>query len=120
MGAQIVPSAGRGAYCFRIHGQIYHRTSRLHPAEAGDEVLVGCVADVFGAGSESVRVSIGWLMYTMAAFPDVQKKIQKEILEIIGPGRNPDYQDQKSMPFTQAVILEIFRWITIVPLNIFR
>ncbi|GBM58945.1 hypothetical protein AVEN_65634-1 [Araneus ventricosus] len=24
-------------YCFRIHGQIYHRTSHLHPAEAGDE-----------------------------------------------------------------------------------
>ncbi|GBM83328.1 hypothetical protein AVEN_184159-1 [Araneus ventricosus] len=37
MGAQIVPSTGRGAYCFRIHGQIYHRTSCLHPTEAGGE-----------------------------------------------------------------------------------
>ncbi|GBO16349.1 hypothetical protein AVEN_61507-1 [Araneus ventricosus] len=37
MGAQIVPSTGRGAYCFRIHGQIYHRTSHLHPDEAGGE-----------------------------------------------------------------------------------
>ncbi|GBN05996.1 hypothetical protein AVEN_255998-1 [Araneus ventricosus] len=36
MGAQIVPSTGRGEYCFRIHGQIYHRTSHLHPAEAGE------------------------------------------------------------------------------------
>ncbi|GBM99423.1 Nose resistant to fluoxetine protein 6 [Araneus ventricosus] len=35
MGAQIVPSTWRGAYCFRIHGQIYHRTSHLHPDEAG-------------------------------------------------------------------------------------
>ncbi|GBM46330.1 hypothetical protein AVEN_195279-1 [Araneus ventricosus] len=35
MSAQIVPSTGRGAYCFRIHGQIYHRTSHLHAAEAG-------------------------------------------------------------------------------------
>ncbi|GBM21908.1 hypothetical protein AVEN_11308-1 [Araneus ventricosus] len=35
MGAQIVPSTKRGAYCFRIHGQIYHRTSHPHPAEAG-------------------------------------------------------------------------------------
>ncbi|GFW26903.1 ATP-dependent DNA helicase [Trichonephila clavipes] len=34
MGAQIVLPAGRGAYCFRIHGQIYHRTSHLHPAQA--------------------------------------------------------------------------------------
>ncbi|GFS80408.1 helitron_like_N domain-containing protein [Trichonephila clavipes] len=37
MGAQIVPPAGRGAYCFRIHGQIYHRTSHLQPAQAGEE-----------------------------------------------------------------------------------
>ncbi|GFY40915.1 helitron_like_N domain-containing protein [Trichonephila inaurata madagascariensis] len=37
MGAQIVPPAGRGAYCFRIHGQIYHRTSHLHPVQAGEE-----------------------------------------------------------------------------------
>ncbi|GBM44279.1 hypothetical protein AVEN_23334-1 [Araneus ventricosus] len=37
MGARIIPPTGRGAYCFRIHDQIYHRTSNLHPAEAGDE-----------------------------------------------------------------------------------
>ncbi|GFU72650.1 helitron_like_N domain-containing protein [Trichonephila clavipes] len=37
MGAQIVPPAGRGACCFRIHGQIYHRTSHLHPAQAGEK-----------------------------------------------------------------------------------
>ncbi|GFW66585.1 helitron_like_N domain-containing protein [Trichonephila clavipes] len=37
MGAQIVPPAGRGAYCFRIPGQIYHRTSHLHPVHAGEE-----------------------------------------------------------------------------------
>ncbi|CAL1272913.1 unnamed protein product [Larinioides sclopetarius] len=85
-----------------------------------DEVLIGCVSDVFGAGSETVRVSVGWLMYTMAAFLDVQEKIQKEILEVVGPDRNPDYQDQKLMPFTQAVILEVLRWRTTVPLNVLR
>ncbi|GFT89366.1 uncharacterized protein TNCV_4386551 [Trichonephila clavipes] len=37
MGAQIVPPADRGAYCFRIYGQIYHRTSHLHPAQAEEK-----------------------------------------------------------------------------------
>ncbi|GFV93155.1 helitron_like_N domain-containing protein [Trichonephila clavipes] len=36
MGAHIVPLAGRGAFCFRTNGQIYHRTSHLHPAQ-GEE-----------------------------------------------------------------------------------
>ncbi|XP_021959696.1 uncharacterized protein LOC110855595 [Folsomia candida] len=31
VGAQIRAPPGFGPYCFRIHGQIYHRTGRLHP-----------------------------------------------------------------------------------------
>ena len=32
-GAQLVPPAGRGPYCFRIHGQVYHRSGSLYPAK---------------------------------------------------------------------------------------
>ncbi|XP_065317560.1 uncharacterized protein LOC135925912 [Gordionus sp. m RMFG-2023] len=32
MGAQISNSLNPGPYCFRIHGQIYHRTSHLYPS----------------------------------------------------------------------------------------
>ncbi|XP_055943157.1 cytochrome P450 2J4-like [Argiope bruennichi] len=85
-----------------------------------DEVLLGCVSDIFGAGSETVRTSIGWLMYAMAAYPDVQKKVQKELLEVVGPERSPEYQDHKSLPFSYAVMLEVIRWKTIVPLNLLR
>ena len=31
MGANIAPLPGYGPYCFRINGQIYHRTGSLHP-----------------------------------------------------------------------------------------
>ena len=31
-GAKLSFPPGRGAYCFRIHGQIHHRTGSLHPA----------------------------------------------------------------------------------------
>ncbi|GFV08864.1 helitron_like_N domain-containing protein [Trichonephila clavipes] len=37
MGAQIARPAGRGAYCFKLHGQIYLRTSHLHPAQEEEE-----------------------------------------------------------------------------------
>ena len=30
-GAQAIPPPGHGPYCFRIHGQTYHRTGLLHP-----------------------------------------------------------------------------------------
>ena len=36
MGCQIDKLSGRGPYCFKIHGQVYHRTSALYPNQ-GDK-----------------------------------------------------------------------------------
>lgn len=74
----------------------------------------------FAAGTDTVRFTIGWLLLTMAAFADVQKRIQKEIDEVIGPERFPVYKDHSEMPFTQSVIMEIMRWRNVFPLNYFR
>ncbi|GFY73858.1 vitamin D 25-hydroxylase [Trichonephila inaurata madagascariensis] len=76
------------------------------------------VIDIFGAGSETVRTSILWFVYSMAAFPDTQKKVQQEISEVIGTERDPEYLDMKCMPYTHAVIMELMRWKTIVPLDL--
>ena len=50
----------------------------------------------------------------------LQKRIHKEIDEVIGNERNPSWADRLQMPFTQAFIKEVFRWVTIVPLNLLR
>ncbi|XP_054711043.1 uncharacterized protein LOC129220640 [Uloborus diversus] len=84
------------------------------------KTLIGSAGDLFGAGSETVRTSIAWCLYTMAGYPEVQKKVQKEILDVLGPDRNPEFSDQKNMPYTHSVLLEISRWRTTVPLNILR
>ncbi|GFQ82615.1 cytochrome P450 2J2, partial [Trichonephila clavata] len=83
-----------------------------------DDMLMSNVLDIFSAGSETVRTTILWFVYSMAAFPEVQKKVQQEILEVIGTERNPEFLDLKAMPYTHAVLLEQMRWKTIVPLNL--
>ncbi|GBN12798.1 Cytochrome P450 18a1 [Araneus ventricosus] len=82
------------------------------------DMLLSSVLDIFGAGSETVRTSILWFIYCMAALPDIQKKVHQEIMEVLGSDRNPEFQDLKSMPYTHAVMLEIMRWKTIIPLNL--
>ncbi|GFY75841.1 cytochrome P450 18a1 [Trichonephila inaurata madagascariensis] len=84
------------------------------------EVLADLSRAFFGAGSETVRVTVDWLLLVSAAYPQVQKRIQAEIDEIIGPDRFPTWQDRIRMPFTEAAIVELMRWRTIVPLNIMR
>lgn len=84
-----------------------------------EQTLTGATDGVFRAGSQTVRSTITWCLYIMAANPEVQKKVQKEIDNVLG-SKFPQFIDQKDMTYTQAVIRETMRWQTIVPLNLFR
>ncbi|KFM70322.1 Cytochrome P450 18a1, partial [Stegodyphus mimosarum] len=84
------------------------------------EVLVDMARGFFIAGGDTVRVSVEWLVLLCAAFPEMQIKIQKEIDDVIGEERFPTRVDYLQMPYTEAVILEMNRWKTIVPLNVIR
>ena len=37
---------------------------------------------------------------------------------MIGPGRKPDYEDKDRMPYTQAFLAEVMRYIPIAPLPV--
>ena len=54
LGAQISPPPGFGPYCFRIHGQIYHRSGTLHPQD-GDLRKFGQVYILDGAEALELR-----------------------------------------------------------------
>lgn len=74
----------------------------------------------FGAGSETVRTSVEWLLLTAAAHQDFQERIQLEIDEAVGRDQCISWQNRSSMPFTEAFINELMRWKTIVPINLLR
>ncbi|CAL1262447.1 unnamed protein product, partial [Larinioides sclopetarius] len=82
------------------------------------EVLVDLSRLLFGAGSETVRVTLDWMLLTCVARPDVQNGIHAEIDEVIGRERFPTWQDHVTMPFTEAALTEVMRWKSIVPLNV--
>ena len=48
--------------------------------------------------------------------PGIQRKVQEEIDQVIGNTREPCYEDRKGMPYTQAVLCEILRYSTPVPM----
>ncbi|GBN44347.1 Vitamin D(3) 25-hydroxylase [Araneus ventricosus] len=82
-----------------------------------DDMLLTNILDLFVGGSETLNSSILWFVYGMAAFPDVQKKIRQEILEVVGPGERPEFLHMKCMPYATAAIMELMRWKTIGPLD---
>ena len=53
----------------------------------------------------------------MALYPEVQKKAQAEIDEVVGPHRLPDFEDRPSLPYINAIVKESMRWQLISPLG---
>ena len=49
--------------------------------------------------------------------PDIQTHLQQEIDDAIGPDRLPTSDDRLSMPYTDATILELLRYISHVPFS---
>ncbi|XP_025087471.1 cytochrome P450 1A1-like [Pomacea canaliculata] len=71
---------------------------------------------IFGAGGGTVSSFLDWSVLLMAAFPEVQEKVFKEIENVVGLTRYPSLTDRSSLPMVEAVIYEVFRFGSLVPL----
>ncbi|XP_036787238.2 cytochrome P450 2D14-like [Manis pentadactyla] len=83
-----------------------------------EENLRLVVADLFFAGMVTTSITLTWALLMMILHPDVQRRVQEEIDEVIGQVRRPEMQDQARMPFTTAVVHEVQRFGDIIPLNL--
>ena len=54
----------------------------------------------------------------MAVHPEIQKKAQREIHQLLGGERLPTLADQDDLPYISALIKEIYRWHTPLPISI--
>ncbi|KAH8998286.1 cytochrome P450 [Lactarius hatsudake] len=54
----------------------------------------------------------------MTLYPEVQRKAQTEIDQVIGNSRLPDFSDQDALPYVQAVLKEVLRWHPVTPLGV--
>mmetsp|Transcript_29305 Transcript_29305/g.64847 ORF Transcript_29305/g.64847 Transcript_29305/m.64847 type:complete len:554 (-) Transcript_29305:627-2288(-) len=64
------------------------------------------------AGYDTTNSGIGWVVYTLACFPEVQARVYEELVEagLAGPSaRRPDLGDLAALPYTNAVINEVLR-----------
>ncbi|XP_042553814.1 cytochrome P450 2D17-like isoform X1 [Dipodomys spectabilis] len=76
------------------------------------------VVDLFTAGMVTTSTTLSWALLLMILHPDVQRRVQQEIDEVIGQARRPEMGDQARMPFTCAVIHEVQRFADIIPVNL--
>jgi cytochrome P450 len=63
---------------------------------------------------QTVATVISFVL-AMIRYPDVQRKAQEEIDRVVGQDRLPDFGDQESLPYINAVLLETLRWLPATP-----
>jgi len=75
-----------------------------------DREISAISGNLFGAGSDTSASTLITFVLACVMFPDAVKKAQKEIDEIVGSDRSPDFDDLLKMPYVEAFVKEVFRW----------
>ena len=72
---------------------------------------------LFVAGAETtVNLALA-LVYVLASYPDIQIRGQTEIDSVVGLDRLPAVTDIQDLPYVHAIVKEVGRWFTVVPLG---
>ncbi|XP_014677126.1 PREDICTED: cytochrome P450 1A2-like [Priapulus caudatus] len=98
---------------FIDHLLIQQQTGKLMVSDTD----ICCVLDdLQTAGFDTATANTVWGIQLLVQNPDVQKKLQAEIDDVVGSGRAPTTKDRRNMPYLEATLWEIQRVGMILPI----
>uniref|UniRef100_A0A8D2LH08 unspecific monooxygenase n=1 Tax=Varanus komodoensis TaxID=61221 RepID=A0A8D2LH08_VARKO len=91
----------------------------MHSSASGftTDNLVISILDLCEAGIETISATLKDGLLILLKYPEIQGKVREEIDQVIGQTRRPCMADHGQMPYTNAVLHEMQRFISVIPLN---
>ncbi|XP_066433928.1 cytochrome P450 2W1-like [Eleutherodactylus coqui] len=80
-----------------------------------DDNMLATLLDLVMAGTETTSTTLQWGILLMMKYPEIQKKVQREIDSVLESGRLPRFADRHAMSYTHAVIHEFQRFSNVIP-----
>ncbi|OQV22860.1 Cytochrome P450 2J2 [Hypsibius exemplaris] len=80
--------------------------------------LLASLSDLFAAGTETTSTTTLWAFVFFLENPEIMRKVQEEIDNNTGRERMLTNADRGMLPYTEAVILEVQRCASLVPLAV--
>ncbi|KHN97557.1 Cytochrome P450 [Metarhizium album ARSEF 1941] len=83
-----------------------------------EDEIKNTAAVMYLGGSETIATAMRVFVLCMILFPQVQRKAQKEMDEVLGPCRLPSPSDRQRLPYMDALVKEAYRWSPAIPLGL--
>ncbi|CAG2011706.1 unnamed protein product [Fusarium graminearum] len=74
-------------------------------------------AIMYAGGADTTVSTIQSFVLAMMVYPEVLKKAQAEIDNVIGPDRLPGFEDRENLPYINSMVKESLRWMPAVPMG---
>jgi cytochrome P450 len=70
------------------------------------------------AGRDTTAATLSWTFYELAHYPKAWAKLRQEVLDVVGPTRQPTYDDIKNLKYVTHTLNEALRLYPAVPFNV--
>ncbi|KZV67291.1 cytochrome P450 [Peniophora sp. CONT] len=75
-------------------------------------------ATMFSGGAHTSAALMNWWSLAMLAYPEAQKRAQRELDAVVGRSRLPSFADAPHLPYITATVKELLRWGPVAPLGL--
>lgn len=82
-----------------------------------DVQLTMIILDIFIAGSQTTAITLDLALRTMALYPEIQRRIQKELDAVYEEGQTPSVLEKSKFSYIEATIMEVQRFFHITPIT---
>ncbi|KAF5361432.1 hypothetical protein D9758_006163 [Tetrapyrgos nigripes] len=103
-----------------VTSPIEEKTFLQHLADSTDDPIIirDQLLSLLLASRDTTACLLTYVVYFMAIYPDIARKLRNEVLEHCGPRSPPTYEQIRNMKYLRAVLNETLRLYPPVPLNV--
>ncbi|KIP08000.1 hypothetical protein PHLGIDRAFT_105055 [Phlebiopsis gigantea 11061_1 CR5-6] len=83
-----------------------------------ETVIINTTGSAYAAAVDTTVTTLNVFFLLMLQYPEAQRQAQKELDTLLSQGRLPTVNDRASLPYTTALVREVFRWHPALPLGV--